>query len=126
MSNQYYLREFALTQEPDDYIAVMAEQGTASLQDLAQAMIQQGSPFTLEEIMAFFEDMRQAAHSLLDRGFRVTGPLAILSPFMQGVFEGIGDSYDPGRHTVRLDAVPNPQLERAWRDTAIFTKIRHS
>jgi len=95
MANEYYLRDYALTQEPNDFIAIVVSKGTASLEDLVQMMVQRDSSLTSEDIQVVFEKMRCAAKALLDQGFRVTGPLAVVDPNIQGVFYGEGDAYNP-------------------------------
>ena len=122
MTIEYYLRENALTSDPDDYNAVVVSKGTASPDDLAQTMIQQGSTLTPEDIAAAFESMTRATVALLNQGFRVTTPVAIISPTIQGVFAGKEDSYDPKRHAARLNANTYGLLEKRWRATSDFDR----
>jgi len=124
MATDYYLQDYTLTVDPDDYIAVIASKGTASLEDLAQTMVQQDSRYTPEEIQAFLDEIRQAALALLEQGFRVTGPLALVAPNIQGLFYGEEDIYDPRRHQAILMATAEPQFEREWQANAKFRKVR--
>jgi len=124
MANEYYLRDYALTQEPDDFIAVIVSRGTTDLKELAQEMVQQGSSLTVEDIQDIFGEIQRAARALLDQGYRVDGPLSIIGPNIQGVFYGVGDAYDPQRHEAHLTAVPNPQFEEEWQATATFNKVK--
>ena len=123
MPHEYTLREYALTPEPGDFIAVLVSRGTASLDDLIQAAADQDGSLTTEEVEKVVDAFRQAARTLLDQGFRVTGPLAVLFPTIQGIFEGQDDVFDPQRHRLQLSATPNQEFERAWQATAVLDKV---
>ena len=88
MAHEYYLRDYALTQEAGDFIAVIVNHGTTDLKDLAQMMVQQGNSLTVENIQDIFEEIRRAATTLLEQGYHITGPLSIIGPNIQGVFYG--------------------------------------
>jgi hypothetical protein len=125
MPIEYYLRDYALTPDPGDYIAAVIDKGTSSLDDLAQAMIDQGCPLQLEEIQLLFRDLRNAAQTLLNEGCIVTSPLAILNPTIQGMFNSEGDEYDPQRHRLQLTTIPSPDFERDWQATVTLIKVTH-
>jgi len=122
MGNEYYLRRNPFTSDPDDCSAVVVTRGTAGPADLTQMMIQQGSTLTPEDISAAFESMSRAVVALLNQGFRVVTPVAVLKPSIKGTFENEDDAYDPQRHTARLGASSYRPLEKQWRDTVAFNK----
>ncbi len=123
MASEYYLREYALTQEPGDFIAVVVDKGISDWEDLAHEMIQQGCSLAPEEIKRLFGEIQEAARSLLHQGQRVTGPLCIITPSIQGVFYGHEDTYDPERHRVQLSVTPHPHFEREWQASLVLHKI---
>ena len=76
MAIEYYLRENRLTSDPNNYNAVVVSRRSATLDELIQMMIQQGSTLTAEKIRMNFEFMTQATIALLQEGYRVTTPVA--------------------------------------------------
>ena len=69
--------------------------------------------------------MTRATIALLLQGFRVTTPVARLSPSIQGVFNDDQDVYDSRRHNLRLNASPLLAVERRWRSNTQVSKINH-
>jgi len=126
MAIEYYLRENPLTSDPDDYMAVVQLEGTASERELAQRMVEQGSTLTMEDIIATFEAMRKAALSLMTEGRSLCGPLAKVKPALPGVFAGEDDSYDPTRHQAEVNATVSSILLNTFRRTATFVKVDRS
>jgi hypothetical protein len=73
---------------------------TASQEQLARRMIEQGTPHTRSQIEAFFVAQQQVTIRLLREGYRIEHALGYLSPIIEGLFDHPDDDYDPERHSL--------------------------
>lgn len=112
MENQlpFALFENKLTSDPDDYTAQVQSVGTVNNDDLIAEMTSRGSTLTAAEARSFLEEYELALKKKLLAGYAVNTPLFNISPSIVGVFNGRDDSFDPSRHTVRINITPGVKL----------------
>jgi DNA-binding domain/Domain of unknown function (DUF4469) with IG-like fold len=123
MPINYALFENHLTTDPSDYAAQVKITSSIDLDGLAQRMIDQGSTVTKPDILAVLEDATKATESALLDGSRVLfGGLVDLFPRVQGVFNGLTDTFDPARHRVDVGANPGSRIRKTIRDQAQVVK----
>lgn len=119
MTIRYALYENNITTDPADYAAQVKITGSAGLEMIAQRMIDQGSTVTRADILAVLEDLLMATESYLLEGYRVQfGGLCELFPRIKGVFNGITDSFDAGRHRIDVGANPGSRIRKSVRAKA--------
>lgn len=97
----YIVLENHLTTDPDDYMAVVQPSGTATQEDVIEHIIQRGSTVTRADIVSVIEDYSASIIYMVLDGKNVNTPLANFGASIKGVFDGKGDSFDPGRHQLK-------------------------
>jgi hypothetical protein len=119
----YSLIENTVTADPDDYYGQIQLSGSADADALADRMVQMGSTVTKPDVLATLELAFRAVESLVLEGNRVLlAGIVEVSPRMQGVFNGITDSYDPARHQVGVTASAGARLRDSVRQQAQVQK----
>jgi hypothetical protein len=119
----YSLIENTVTADPDDYYGQIQLAGSADADALADRMVQMGSTVTKPDVLATLELAFRAVESLVLEGNRVLlAGIVEVSPRMQGVFNGITDSYDPARHQVGVTASAGARLRDSVRQQAQVQK----
>ena len=109
----YALFENQLTSDPNDYMAVTTNAISLGQDAVVQLMLKRGSTLTETDILAVLKMEREVICEQAAMGNNITTPLFNLSLSIKGVFNGIDDSYDPSRHTVKLNLTPGTELGKA-------------
>src|SRR5699024_8370108 len=92
-----------LTDDPNDYMAVVQGQRTRTTEDIIDIMVRRGSTVNRADIRAVFEERREAIRELLEDGDTVETDLVRISPSIPGVFNSAADTFDPSRHHKALN-----------------------
>lgn len=106
----YALFENKLTSDPNDYLAQTQTVGTVTEEELISEMVSRGSTLTRAEAMSFLEEFFLALKKSLIAGYNVNTGLFNIMPSILGVFNGIDDTFDPARHSVRINITPGIKL----------------
>ena len=119
----YSLIENTVTADPDDYYGQIQLAGSADTEAVIDRMVSLGSTVVKADILATLQLFYQATEALVLEGFRVNvAGIVDVYPRMQGVFNGITDSYDPSRHQVGVTASAGAQLRESVRQQAQVQK----
>jgi hypothetical protein len=113
----------ALTEEPDDYYAVVQPAQSRDIEDIADRIIEMGSTVTRADILSVLNDRDEAVRAMLLDGDRVNTPLVSLSVSIKGVFNGPHDSFDASRHQFKVSANPRRDLETWVQKNARSQKV---
>jgi hypothetical protein len=108
----YALFENHLTSDPNDYMAVTTNAICLDENALIGLMLSRGSTLTETDIMAVLKMEREVICEQAAMGNNITTPIFNLSMSIKGVFNGIDDSYDPARHTIKLNLAPGVDLRK--------------
>lgn len=121
MPLQYYLVPNHLTrdQKPDAYMAISLNPWTYTLDDVYEYITREGSTITKAEALAVYEEINRGIIELAGEGYTVTTPLVNVSSAVGGVFNGDGDSFEPGRHRVRITVNPGKRLRAVAGDIPV-------
>lgn len=103
MSIKYALYPNHLTDDPDDYLAVVQNQTTRTIEDLIDIMINRGSTVTKADTLSVIEAYEAAIEEVLANGDSIKTPLIQIRASIQGVFKGKFASFNPEHHSVRLN-----------------------
>ncbi|MCV9385991.1 DNA-binding domain-containing protein [Reichenbachiella ulvae] len=109
MSIQYSLFSNHLT-EADDFIGIIQNQESKSLEDLIDEMIGRGSTVTKAEALSVLEEFHGAVERTLEAGYSINTDLFRISPSIQGVFDNQQDSFDRSRHYLRLNVTAGGRI----------------
>jgi hypothetical protein len=125
MAVKYTLRLNPLTNGSQQYAATVLTTGTATLETIADRIVDQGTTVRRADVLAVLENALDAADNLLKDGFRVQmGGLVDLFPRIKGNFESPTDSYDPARHRVDIAAMPGRRLRNSFSAEASVRQIQ--
>lgn len=116
MALQYYLTPNHMTPDPDDYMAVSSNSRSYTIEDVFDHMTREGSTITKAEALAVFEEISQGIINLVEQGFAVNTPLVNISSTVSGVFTGDDDSFNSGRHNVRINLTTGTRIGEIARD----------
>lgn len=99
----YALFENKLTSDPNDYLAQTQSIGTITETELIEEMTSHGSTLTKAEALSFLEEYFLALKKSLLAGYSINTELFNISTSILGVFEGVTDTFDKTRHSVRIN-----------------------
>lgn len=119
MSLKYSLIPNHLTDDPDDYMAVVQDQRTRTREDIINEMLERGSTVTRADILSVFEEEQAVVKKFLADGDRVQTDLYSTSSSIAGPFNGAGDSFDASRNHVRFNMTPNRELVALAREVDV-------
>jgi hypothetical protein len=111
----YTLIENLLTPAPDDYTAQPVNVRTHELQDIFQRIGARYPGLTPTQISSAVNEFIEEVCSIVEDGEAVNTPLFNTLFSLPGVYEGAVDSYDPKRHSVKLNISPGTRLRDAVR-----------
>ena len=110
---KYALRENLLTADPDDCMAQVVDARSYSQEDIAQEMIKRGSSLTAADIAAYQKLEAEVYADIIANGGKVNTPLISTSFSITGVFTNQTDSFDKGRHAIKLNVNAGSALREA-------------
>lgn len=122
MPFRYGLIENRLTADPNDYMAIVQDNQTYSMDQIIDRMISRGSTVTKAEAMGVFEELNLAVEDILKGGNNINTPLFCIYPSIAGVFEGANDSFNKTRHSIRLNVSGGSRLSKIVSDIQ-FQKV---
>src|SRR5699024_3090703 len=108
-----------LTDDPDDYMAVVRDQRTRTREDIINEMLDRGSTVTRADILSVFAEEQAVVQKFLTDGDRVQTDLYGTSSSIAGPFNGPGDRFDSSRNHVRFNMSPNGELMALAREVDV-------
>jgi len=128
MSLKYSLTENLLTAQSDDYNARPQEVKSHDLESIIGQMLEKGSTVTRADILAVLNNFFEVAGTITAAGETINTDLFKTNLSITGMFEGAGDTFDRGRHTIKVntnagkvlkEALDNIQVEKTTAPEAI-------
>lgn len=110
---KYSLRENLLTPEPDDCMAQVQDVRSYSQDEVIDLMTRRGTTLTRADVAAVLHVYAEVIGELTGDGSAVNTPLFNTSFSIGGVFNGMSDSFDKGRHTVSVNVSAGTALREA-------------
>lgn len=110
MALKFALFENRLTNDPNDYMAVVQDLQSKTQADVIDLMIGRGSTVTKAEALSVFEEYGNAIEQLIKDGCSINTPLFNLSPSVKGTFTGSNDTFNSARHKVKINITPGTRL----------------
>ncbi len=112
MPLQYTLLENHLTDNPDDYTAMVQNLRSRSLNFLIDLIITRGSTVTKTDIISVLEDYTSVIEQCLRDGDGINTELLNIAPSIKGVFFSPDEPFDAARHQVRFNLRPGVRLKQ--------------
>jgi hypothetical protein len=100
---EYHLVENLMTATPDDAMAQVVNLRSYTDEEIAEQMLKRGTLLTKADILAVLQVYREVIVDLVADGAAVNTQLFNIIPSMPGVYNGMGDSYDPARHKLHVN-----------------------
>lgn len=103
MSLQYALLEALLTPAPDDYTAQVQNVKSYDMESVIEKMLQKGSTITKTDTLAVLNSFFETVSEIVRQGENVHLDLFSTRLSLSGIFNGATDTYDPKRHSIRVN-----------------------
>lgn len=116
MSLRYGLVPNHLTNDPNDYMGVVADNDTVSIEAIIQQIVNKGSFTTKAEVSSVIEEFEYAMIEAIKSGNSVATKLFKINPSISGAFVDQYDDFDLARHAVRLNINAGSRLSEAISD----------
>lgn len=116
MTLRYGLIPNHLTDDPNDYMGVVTNNETVTVESIVEQMIGKGSTVTKAEALSVIEEFEYAVVEAVKNGNSVNTELFRITPSVSGVFADQSDGFDPSRHAIRLNLNPGSRLTEAISD----------
>ena len=102
-----------LTDDPNDYMAIVTDNETMTTEEIVERMIGKGSTVTKAEALSVIEEFNYAVVDAVSNGNNVNTELFKVYPSISGVFANKSDGFDQSRHAVRLNINAGKRLAEA-------------
>jgi hypothetical protein len=109
----YSLSGILITSDPNDCSAQPENVRSYSHEEILERVGKRGSSLTKADLMSGLELYNNEVADIVADGGAVHTPLFIIAPSIPGVFNGMADSFDPLRHTVKTNLNPGILLRQA-------------
>lgn len=119
MPIKYALFPNHLTDDPNDYMAVVQGQETYTMDDIIDIMMRRGSTVNRADTVSVFEERREAIREILENGNSVETDLVRISPSIPGVFIDPADRFDSSRHYVALNTNRGSMISEIARNLTV-------
>jgi hypothetical protein len=111
------LRLNALTDDPTDYTAVVSPQGHIKMEDVVDAIVEEGTEFARESLVDIIGRYNRLCAKYAVSGYDVDTGLVYLRPIVTGIFHDT--TYDPAKHSLYVAATQSKDLREEIADTHV-------
>jgi len=116
---QYSLTENLLTDDPNDYTALVQPLGTYDKEAIITEMLRRGTLLTRTDILAVLNGFEETVRDITHDGGTVNTPLFNTSFSISGVFDGALDTFDGNRHKLNVNLSKGMVMRDAESQVAI-------
>lgn len=110
---QYSLRDNPLTEAPDDKIAHLEGVKSFSKDEIIERILNRGNTMTRTDLLAAINAYAEEIIFITAEGNTVNTPLINTSLTISGVFINNDDTFDPRRHTLKVNVTAGTALKEA-------------
>ncbi|MBQ3824713.1 MAG: DUF4469 domain-containing protein [Spirochaetaceae bacterium] len=118
----YSLRDNPFTADPADRVAKVEDVRSYSTADIIQMVIDEGSTLNRADIEGAVKSFFEKCAKVVSEGGNLNTELVSTSLSISGVFENADDSFDPKRHTLKINATAGSALKDALKKVKL-TKV---
>lgn len=123
MTFKYKLHTNPLTDNENQYRAIVDFDKTLGREQLIDKMELRGSTITRADIVAVLDELDRAVIDALLDGKQVNTGLILFTASIKGVFIGVDDVFNTTRHTLELRVRPTVQFKKKIKAGAQFKKM---
>lgn len=110
MALRFGLSPNHLTDDPNDYMAVVTDNETVTTEQLIVEMSGKGSTVTKAEALSVIEEFMYTIAQHVKKGYNVNTELIKIYPSIVGVFNSENEGFDLSKHGIRLNINPGSRL----------------
>ncbi len=119
MGIKFSLYKNSLSNDANQFRAVVQSAGTMDYEQIVERVVKQNSTVTRTDILAALNDFISAIEDALLLGYNVNTPLANFRAVIKGNFEGDTDSFTPGRNSVEASITSGLHLRKAMQQAQV-------
>ena len=109
----YSLRDNPLTEDPNDKLAQLEGVRSFTKEEIIERILKRGNTMTRTDLLAAINAYAEEIAFITEEGNTVNTPLLNTSLSISGVFVNGEDSFDPRRHTLKVNAQAGTALKEA-------------
>lgn len=109
----YSLRDNPLTEDPNDKLAQLEGVKSFSKEQVIERILNRGNTMTKTDLLASWNTIEEEIGFITAEGNTVNTPLFNTSLSISGVFVNGDDSFDPRRHTLKVNVTAGTALKEA-------------
>lgn len=113
MALKYALFDNKMTEDPDDYMAIVQEAQNKNLDDIIKQITVPGSILKETECRAVIGDFLKKLAENAQEGIGFLNEYLSINFSIQGVFADEDDRYDPKRHSIVMNLTANAELKKS-------------
>jgi hypothetical protein len=113
MALKYALFDNKMTEDPDDYMAIIQEAQNKNLDDIIKQITVAGSILKETECRAVIRDFLKKLAENAQEGIGFLNDYFSINFSIQGVFKDADDRYDPKRHSILMNLTANTELKKS-------------
>ena len=121
----YSLRDNPLTEDPNDKLAQLEGVRSFTKEEIIERILKRGNTMTRTDLLAAINAYAEEIAFITEEGNTVNTPLLNTSLSISGVFVNGEDSFDPRRHTLKINAQAGTALKEAAAKIKL-TKVQGS
>jgi hypothetical protein len=118
MQIKFALYENHLTQDPDDFMALVQDAPVATEKEIIAEMVREGSSISTAQALAVIEEYQQALVRLGQRGYKIMTAIEVIEPSISGVFMR-DEPFDRNKHLINTNMRPGPRLTGLYAATTV-------
>ena len=119
MAIDFIILKSPLASHPTGHSARVKSKGRISFDALTSMVANRRTTVAKSDALSVLEDFFDTLEELLQDGYTVSTPHAVMRPTIQGNFDSATDEFDPHRHKVVVRITPGKRLQRAMRDVHV-------
>lgn len=108
---KYFLSKNQMSQNKEEYVARVTQQETVSYEDIIKMTTRRGLSLTDTELTSAFNELTYTINDVLNSGRAVETPFVRYRPSLGGVFLNKDDTFDPNRHTIRINCLAGKSIK---------------
>ena len=121
----YSLLKHSISSESSKYYARVSPYKSMILDDIIQDMKDRGTGSSETDMRATLQLFFESVTKMVSNGYNVNLPLANFRPGVSGLFNDLTDTFDPSRHSLRVNITPGYMPLLGMRD-AVLEKVKSS
>lgn len=119
MSIQYFLLDNKLTPDPKDQRAMVASNGTRTMDDVINEAMKRGTLVTRTDMIAVTQLLFEIMTDFAAEGYTLNTPLVNMKPTIKGVFASVVSTFNAAEHELKPSITPGLLLREKFKKATV-------